>query len=162
MIALLLALIFLPQVDSFTQGALGERYQDAELSNRDKVVEADWQLFLDNPISGIGVGLGAEERRAFVGVPTAAHTEFTRLLAEHGMLGVLALLLLAMMSAHQFLKSRRNAAMRAVVLCFTLWSLLSTTHSAMRIAAIPLIFGLAFTQFDFGSTDEEAKHGDSD
>jgi O-antigen ligase len=148
LIAVLLALIFLPQIDAFTGGTLSERYQESNVSGRDTVVQTDLLLFEQNPIQGAGVGAATRERGSLIGSTTAAHTEFTRLLAEHGMLGVLALAVLTMMGIQQLIKSWNNPSARAIVLGFTLWALLSMTHSAMRIAAIPMMFGLAFAQFD--------------
>lgn len=155
-IALLLTWIFLPQIDAYTAGTLGERYEEGNLSNRDLVAQTDLQLFLENPIQGTGVGLATRQRSIIIGTSTSAHTEFTRLLAEHGMLGILALVVLAMMGIYQFLKSARDPAARAVVLGFTLWALLNMTHSAMRIAAIPIMFGLAFAQLDMSEVNRDS------
>jgi O-antigen ligase len=49
-------------------------------------------MFLDNPIVGVGVG-GQEERIEATGDVVASHSEVSRLLAEHGMLGVFLLIL---------------------------------------------------------------------
>jgi O-antigen ligase len=49
---------------------------------------------LTNPIFGVGVGKGAEIREDETGVKVLSHDEITRMLAEHGTLGILGLLIL--------------------------------------------------------------------
>jgi hypothetical protein len=43
---------------------------------------------------GVGVGKGAEIREDETGVKVLSHDEITRMLAEHGTLGILGLLIL--------------------------------------------------------------------
>jgi hypothetical protein len=50
--------------------------------------------YVDHPIVGVGVGRAREERIEATGDVVASHSEVSRLLAEHGMLGVLSLLIL--------------------------------------------------------------------
>ncbi len=77
----------------------------------------------------------------------AAHTEFTRLIAEHGLFGVMALLILFLM----FIKNFKNTEVmwaRGLILALMVWSLAEMTHSAMRLAAISFIYALAFAQIE--------------
>jgi uncharacterized membrane protein YGL010W len=73
----------------------------------------------------------------------SSHTEFSRLLAEHGLFGLGALLLLALMTAQRF-RQAQTPVSRAMVLSMMGWSLLFMAHSAMRLAAPAFLFGLAF------------------
>jgi hypothetical protein len=73
------------------------------------------------------------------------HTEFTRMLGEHGMLGALSVILLLAM-AWRALRAKGATFSRGVQASFLTWSLLSMLHVAMRIAAISFVFGLAFLQ----------------
>ena len=75
--------------------------------------------------------------------PGAAHTELTRLLAEHGLLGAGAVTLLFVM-AFRALQGARAMRDKALVAALLAWSLLTMSHMAMRIVAPSLVFGLAF------------------
>src|SRR5690606_33917884 len=114
-------------------------------SGRTLILSIDWQIFKDNYVLGVGAGMGKSMRSNY-GYPfdVAAHNEFTRLLAEHGLLGVVALLILLGLPAVVFFRKRRlcdKAFMIAMVgFCFTFMM-----HSATRIA-IPLnLYGFAFS-----------------
>jgi len=63
------------------------------------------------------------------------------------MLGLLALALLLGMAGKQYL-SGRDSITRGVIGSFLLWPLVVMTNAAMRIAAVPFMFGLAFVEFD--------------
>jgi hypothetical protein len=57
-------------------------------TGRGDIAQTEWIMFLD-PIVGVG-----QERIEATGDVVASHSEVSRLLAEHGMLGVLSLLIL--------------------------------------------------------------------
>jgi O-antigen ligase len=59
---------------------------------------------LDHPFVGVGVGRAKEERIEATGDVVASHSEVSRLLAEHGMLGILSLLILGITPLVLFLK----------------------------------------------------------
>ena len=44
---------------------------------------------MKNPIFGVGVGKGTEIREVETGIDVLSHDEITRMLAEHGSLGIL-------------------------------------------------------------------------
>jgi len=73
---------------------------------------------------------------------TKAHTEYTRMLGEHGLLGLVSvgLLLVMVVQAVRWSTSRWN---RIYAAAFAVWSLVSMSHSATSIAAIGFVFGLA-------------------
>jgi hypothetical protein len=73
----------------------------------------------------------------------APHTEYSRLLAEHGIFGLWAMFLMAGMSLYVFLKAPNTWA-RGVILACILWALAEMTHAAMRIAAISFLLALPF------------------
>ena len=94
--------------------------------------------------TGSGPGQAKELRHqyGYTGQVTA-HTEFSRMLAEHGILGLLSLLILIIITGHIFVKSdTRNS--KFIKLCFGLIALLSMGHSAMRLAMPEFIYGLIF------------------
>jgi O-antigen ligase len=103
-------------------------------------MKADWIVFKEHPIMGVGPGqsYGAH---ALTFRASAAHTEYTRLLAEHGTFGVLAIFLLAWMTWVR-LRRQQPAEDKGLSLAFTAWALLYMGHSAMRLAAPAFLFGL--------------------
>jgi hypothetical protein len=87
------------------------------------------------------VGLARQERSEFAGRSARSHTEFTRLLSEHGILGAAALVLMLVMSARSVLLQTPGwpKAFSASLVAF---ALIFMTGSGMRMA-IPS-FLLAF------------------
>ena len=133
------ALVILPALDRFTQGTLVARFEMTDTSGRDELVREDLRAFLAHPVTGLGPGGGyvSHARRE------AAHTEFARLLGEHGLLGVGAVLVLLAM-AFRGLQAAHTIPERALIGGLLAWSFLTMAHSAMRVAAPSLAFGLAF------------------
>jgi hypothetical protein len=75
-----------------------------------------------------------------------AHTEQTRLLAEHGAFGIIALITVLAMAATRFLQTS-SLMMRAFVSSMLFWVLLYMAANGMRIAAPSFVFGLAFLRY---------------
>jgi O-antigen ligase len=72
----------------------------------------------------------------------AAHTEYTRMLAEHGMFGLLAMLVLFAIAIRTFQRARALEA-RAFVGALFVWSALFMLINAMRLVAPAFVAGLA-------------------
>jgi len=136
------AWVIVPRLDAFTGGALSMRFRDTSPGLRLELVSGDLRIWRDNPVFGAGPGM-ARPLRSGASEPVAAHTEFTRLAAEHGLFGVLAAMLLIQMAWKRYRQARSPAA-KALVASLTGWSLLFMLHSAMRLAAPSFLFGLAF------------------
>jgi hypothetical protein len=135
----------LPMLDAFTGGKLTERFMDRGLTGRDSVALLDLEVFASKPIVGAGAGVSVYYRAA-AGDDHAAHTEYTRLLADHGLLGAAALVTLLLMFAQALLVARGHWA-KAVVAALAVWSLLFMTVSAMRLAAPAVLLGLVHARF---------------
>ena len=110
------------------------------------MAEADLELFRENFVMGVGPGLSKYERRSSFRAATASHTEFTRLLAEHGLLGLTALGILLLIALQAY-KLAPTALTKGWVAGMTAWSMAAMSHSAMRVVAISFIFGLATLPF---------------
>lgn len=132
----------IPRLDAFTGGALRQRYQDADLGQRASLLREELRIWKANPIFGVGPGMATLEQPSSR-ISIAAHTEFSRALAEHGLMGLGALLALALLAVQRFQTARSPAAKAMVVSMFG-WSFLYMVHSAMRLAAPGFLFGLAF------------------
>ncbi len=72
-----------------------------------------------------------------------SHTEYTRILSEHGAFGLLAICVL-LRACLKNLRRARTPLERAMVGSFLAWSLLFMASAAMRLAAPAFMFGLSF------------------
>lgn len=133
-------LFLLPQLDRFTEGALTTRFTNTRLSGRDRLAEADLQAFTENPIFGVGPGQAKIYRQKLFD-SSAAHTEFSRLLAEHGIFGLCAILVLIVMAIQHYRYSISPTG-KALVSSMVGWSFLFMLVIAMRLAAPAFAFGL--------------------
>ncbi len=141
-LALLLMLVF-PAVNAYTGGKLAERFSEKEMSGREKLAIVDWMLFEEHPLFGVGVGISSY----FHPGNATAHTEFTRALAEHGSLGLLAYVSLA------WLLLRRSASilldpfsrpLRGFLVGAMVWAMLYLAVNAMRTSAPAFALSLSF------------------
>jgi hypothetical protein len=139
-----------------TGGLIEKRYknQDAagkakesQLTGREEIAQNEINTFLKNPIFGVGVGKGAEIRRVETGISVLSHDEITRMLAEHGSLGVLALLILFFTPLVLYLENKFNM----FLLCFVAFWLLTINHAAMRTAAPAFVYSLSLLNVQLGS-----------
>jgi O-antigen ligase len=147
-----------PYLDAFTNGAIAVRFQDTNLTGRDQLVQADIELWKENMLLGVGPGEGKIERGNFFvngsngvtsAVPTrgiAAHTEFSRLLSEHGSFGFAALLIF-LLAGFRNVWQAPDPRSRALTAGLIAWSALFMLSCAMRILAPSFAFGLAFMPF---------------
>jgi hypothetical protein len=140
------AFAILPMLDSFTGGKLKERFEDKGLTGRDSIARLDLQIWKEHPLFGVGVGMSLYSRSALGDEGPASHTEYTRLVADHGMLGLIALGLLLTMTAQAFLRARGPWA-KAVVAGCAVWSWLFMAVTGMRLAAPSFLLGLVHARF---------------
>jgi O-antigen ligase len=132
--------IVLPALNTFTGGALVERLQSTDPTGRDLIAQEDLRVFWENPIQGVGLGESIYYHIAVFRL-TQPHTEPTRMLAEHGLLGLFALLIWFGLAARRFLKPLPLQA-KTYLVVFMAWSIVTTLHIAMRLAAPGFLFGL--------------------
>ena len=147
-----------PFLDDFTGGALSQRFSDLDSTGRMEAALGDWQAFVDNPLAGVGVGQSEDYHQQTMGIPLATHTEFTRLLAEHGLFGVLSIAVMIWMLLKSYLMNQPGPG-RAMTAAFAVWSMSIMVHSAMRLAAISLAFSLALVLWQLGLPDEADAEG---
>ena len=141
-IALVGVYILYPKLNQFTGGMLTQRFQSVDITSRLEIAQADLVIWNQNIIFGVGPGEASYESIKYYGEYTAAHTEYTRLLAEHGIPGVLAIALLIAMAIRAYLHAPGWQSTLWVAV-FLAWPLVEMSHAAMRVSAISFIFGLA-------------------
>ena len=154
------SLVFFPLLDTFTGGQLSLRVQDSDTTGRGEVALVDIQLFLENPWLGLGPGQSDIEHARLFRV-TRAHTEYTRMLAEHGSFGLLALLLLLVMTLWPLLRPA-SAISRSYKIIFVAWGLVTLAHVATRMAVPGLILGLGVADLVLDSGANEAPELEDD
>ena len=139
---LVLGWLVLPRLEEFTERRLQVRFTSLDTTQRVSLASSELAIWADSPLTGVGPGgiTSARERTSELG-GIAAHTEFTRLLAEHGFGGVVAIVLLAIMGVSAFRRSPRSSW--PWVSAFLVWTVVEMSHSAMRISAVGFSFGLA-------------------
>ncbi len=143
-----------------TGGLIDKRYanQDAagntkqsQFTGREDVAQNEIDMFLHNPLLGVGVGKGTEIREQQMGIKVASHDEITRMLAEHGSLGLIGLLVLIITPFVLFVENKFNM----YLICFVVFWFLTINHAAMRTAAPAFMYSLALLNVQLTSLKKE-------
>ena len=147
----------LPVLDQWTSGTLGARLSNIEPTGRLEIIRSDLEVFQENPLYGIGLGKSDVEHARYFRVSNA-HTEYSRMLAEHGVLGLISLLILVVVISLRVFQKDDPLNKAVIVACMT-WGLLFMAHSATRLVAPSFLIGLSFAHFDLSipSTDAPRK-----
>lgn len=141
---------------SLTDSMIIRRYEKKGTSGRDLIAQGAWEIFLDNPMIGIGAGNfyseSATRQILRSAKETGAHNELMRALAEHGLIGfsVFALFLLTT------LRRACDNVGQTRTIAFLWWflALFSEIHSGLKLAVQPLLLVLALEAFRDGWTPE--------
>ena len=139
-----------------TGGMIDNRYANKNATGIEKkdisagrfqLFSAQLENFYESPILGIGVGNGKYKRiESGKRITAASHNEITRLIEEHGLLGILALLILLVKPLQNIYFSTNYQ--RAFLLSFYVFWFLTINHSAMRIAFPAFVYGLSLIKID--------------
>jgi len=133
------------------QDAAG-RVKESQFTGREDVATDEINVFLKNPIFGVGVGKGVEVRKAETGDGTLSHDEITRMLAEHGTLGIFGLMILFFTPLFLYLENKFNM----YLLCFVAFWFLTINHAAMRTAAPAFVYSLSLLNVYFGNAPNKS------
>ena len=145
-----------------TDGYIDKRYANQDATGRTKsdrftgrgeIAEEEIGMFLEHPFFGVGVAEGTEIRTQRRGLTEnyASHNEITRLLAEHGFLGILALLILFITPLFLYYDNKENI----FLLCFITFWILTINHAAMRTAAPSFVYALSLLKVRFDDQEED-------
>jgi hypothetical protein len=140
---------------SQTGGLINKRYKNQDAAGRTKednftgraeIAEDEINIFLENPVFGVGVGKGVEVRGMKTGIVVLSHDEITRMLAEHGTLGIFALLILFFTPLILYMENSFNM----FLFCFVAFWFLTINHAAMRTAVPAFVYSLSLLNVQVG------------
>jgi hypothetical protein len=133
----------IPWIVDLTGGMAIERYSDTDTTDRLELALSELQLWLDHP-----TGVGVARARYYVDEyaldhDLMAHVEYTRLMAEHGVLGLLSLALLMAGAWAQYTQAD-NLTSKMWTVALLCYALLYMGHSSMRTVAPGLLYGITW------------------
>lgn len=147
----LLSSILVTQLNTITGGVFENRFtgrnNEGELkedmtTGRADIIEMEFELFREHTM-GVGVGGSRVFREQEFGDVHASHNEFGRLISEHGIFGIIVILILILKPLSFFFKLKFVEG-RAFLAMFVVLSLATIMHSAFRVALPAYLYGLAF------------------
>ena len=136
-----------------TIGGYKEKTLNVFTSNRLNVFKDDLKLWREYPLLGVGVGASSHLRDNTQRI--AAHVEMSRLLSEHGLLGLFFFVLVLFLGFRLF-RSASIVTFGPILLALFLLALFTTFHSAMRTFVTPLLIGLSLLKVTLQSEEEFA------
>ena len=120
------------------QDALGREKEDLTTGRLDLFIE-EVDGFLESPFLGIGASRVKNKRVQETGQQLPSHNELGRLLSEHGLLGIICILILAFKPLTFRTNNRRNI----FFFSFLAFWFATINHSGIRIAAPAVLYALA-------------------
>lgn len=142
-------------VNELTDGLLTLRYQgetagtlqgskvkslNTVTTGRFDIFLGDVDLWADYFFTGVGAGASRFLRETMTG--TVAHVELSRLLAEHGLFGLIYFLMLCILG-WKIMKDHPNPMHRGILVAFFVVAIYTTFHAAMRTFVSPALIGLS-------------------
>lgn len=134
------------------QDALG-RAKETKMSGREDIMESDLKFFEENPIFGVGPGIGGMMRGEDGLQGVQAHSEPTRLLAEHGSLGLIILLMLVFVPLLKYFRFRHYH--HIYFFPFLIFWGLTINHAATRIVAPGVLYALTLLNVYIQNDEDE-------
>jgi O-antigen ligase len=117
-----------------------EKTADVVLSGRLTIFNEDISLWMEYPLTGVGAASSRylRDRTKFV----SPHVEFSRLLAEHGIFGLIYFLILIFIFRSVYVNIPKQVN-KGLFLALFVIAILSSFHAAMRTYLSPCFFILA-------------------
>ena len=153
----ILGILVFQAVDSITGNNLTLRYKgetagtragSKEVSlntlttNRYAIFLGDLELWEENILLGVGAGASKDLRPTTEEVPTAAHVELSRLLAEHGLFGLFYFILILLIPFTVW-RSNPDPLYRSILIAIYILGLYTSFHAAMRTYITPLLISMS-------------------
>lgn len=123
-----------------------EKLNHSYLSGREQIADEELQLFKENWITGVGAGMSrlVREQTSSASIVFASHSEFSRILAEHGILGLLSMLLLLVWLPFNRIFRSQTVLSKLFFFLFFIMGCMTMLHASMRLALPGVIIGFAF------------------
>lgn len=137
--------LIVPFLNDFTGGRFSDRYSSLDTTGRLEIVQADWMVFQMYPLFGVGPNQ-SKPYHALTFRYSSSHVEYSRMLSEHGIFGLLALMLLLRAAAQRYFSSG-DPYSKSFPLGLTAWALLFMLASGMRLVMPSFLFGLGAAAF---------------
>jgi len=130
-------------VTSATNGLIVHRYEQEGSSGRDQLVKAGWNLFISQPLAGVGTGNFNQEIKGenLYGVEAGAHNEFMRAAAEHGVLGIISYWGFFVFLFFEILGRRK--IQKEFAIYFLVFFCMICVHNGLKISLQPLLLMVA-------------------
>jgi len=147
--------LLIPWLNDFTKGGFEERFSDTETS-RTELARSDLDIFRDHVAFGVGPGMAKYQRLTWEICQIrsdrckdegSSHTEFTRMLSEHGISGIVAAVILATLPIQAW---RRAGPSRSISITFMVWAIAQMFYANFRVSAVAVVFALSFLRIDLG------------
>jgi hypothetical protein len=147
-VTIVITFAMIPVIQNITGDQFGQRFTSANPTLRQDLMTEELETWSQNVALGVGVGMmertiedkGAGERGEIPRV--SAHTEYTRLLAEHGLPGLVAILVMIAIA----IRSVRSQVLfegRIIAIVLVVWTASEVAHAATRLSMAPYLFALA-------------------
>lgn len=143
--------VIIPRIDSFTKGAFNERFTDTK-SGRTELATNDLDVFRQHFVFGVGPGMAKYQRVPYdicklrndrCKDEASSHTEFTRMLSEHGLPGLAAIVVLGSLAVSAALRAGRN---RPLAVAFLTYAIAQMFYANIRVVAVAFAFAFAFVR----------------
>ncbi len=137
-----------------TDGLIEKRYQNKDalgrvkendFSGREKIASDELDMFYKNPFFGVGTARATDLRNISTGEVTASHDEITRMMAEHGLFGIVALLILGFTPLFLYIDNKQHL----YIFSFLIFWFFTINHAAMRTASPAFIYALSLLKISF-------------
>ncbi|SEP54955.1 O-antigen ligase family protein [Flavobacterium urocaniciphilum] len=129
------------------------RVKESQMSGREDIMETDLKFFEENPIFGVGPGIGGMMRGEEGLQGMQAHSEPTRLLAEHGSFGLIILLMLIFVPIIKYFRFRQYHHL--YFFPFLIFWGLTINHAATRIVAPGVLYALTLLNVYIQNDEDE-------
>lgn len=116
-----------------------EKTADVLTSGRVSIFNSDIEIWLSSPFLGTGCGSSKYMRDDTFDQNVAAHIEFSRLLAEHGIFGFFYFILLLFVAYKSIFSIHKSSSTKNLFIALSFIAIASTFHAAMRTYVTPML-----------------------
>ncbi len=128
------------------------------LTGRGELMEGDMAAFRESPLFGVGYGMALRWHARYFGEEVVAHTEYTRLLAENGLLGLIYMMVAFVILPMRNFFDAPNIITRYFFLAFFIIGAMTMFHAAMRMAIPGVLIGASMVFLYETNSKKELKN----